>query len=126
MSWQSYVDDQLLATKVVTKAVIAGHDGSIWAASEGFKVSQEDVKKILANFDNSEALALNGVSVAGTKYMYLSSTDRVIRAKRGTSGIHVMKTVQAVIICQYEDPVVPEQCAVVTEKLGEYLITVGY
>ena len=34
--------------------------------------------------------------------MYLSSTDRVIRAKRGTSGIHVMKTVQAVIICQYE------------------------
>ena len=37
MSWQSYVDDQLLATKVVTKAVIAGHDGSIWAASEGFK-----------------------------------------------------------------------------------------
>jgi profilin len=38
MSWQSYVDDQLLATKVVTKAVIAGHDGSIWAASDGFKV----------------------------------------------------------------------------------------
>jgi hypothetical protein len=37
MSWQSYVDDQLLATKVVTKAVIAGHDGSVWAASEGFK-----------------------------------------------------------------------------------------
>jgi hypothetical protein len=36
------------------------------------------------------------------RYMYLSSTDRVIRAKRGTSGIHVMKTVQAVIICQYE------------------------
>jgi hypothetical protein len=31
------------------------------------QVSQEDVKKILANFDNSEALALNGVSVAGTK-----------------------------------------------------------
>ena len=25
-----------------------------------------------------------------------------------------------------QDPVVPEQCAVVTEKLGEYLITVGY
>jgi len=31
------------------------------------QVSQEDVKKILANFDNSEALALSGVSVAGTK-----------------------------------------------------------
>ena len=26
----------------------------------------------------------------------------------------------------YEDPVVPEQAATVTEKLGEYLISVGY
>lgn len=67
MSWQSYVDDQLLATKVVTKAVIAGHDGSVWAASEGFSVSTEDVKKILEDFPNSELLAQNGVTVAGTR-----------------------------------------------------------
>jgi profilin len=126
MSWQSYVDDQLLATKVVTKAVIAGHDGSIWAASEGFKISTEDIKKLLVNFENRDTLAQNGVTVAGTRYIYLSSTDRVLRARKGNSGVHVMKTVQAVIICQYEEPVVPEQCAAVTEKLGEYLITVGF
>ncbi|XP_023336151.1 profilin [Eurytemora carolleeae] len=126
MSWQSYVDDQLLATKVVTKAVIAGHDGSIWATSEGFKVTTEDIKKILANFENRDLLAQNGITVAETRYIYLSSTDRVLRARKGNSGVHVMKTEQAVIICQYEEPVVPEQCAAVTEKLGEYLITVGY
>jgi len=40
MSWQSYVDDQLIATKVIAKAVIAGHDGNIWASSAGFAVSQ--------------------------------------------------------------------------------------
>ena len=39
MSWQSYVDDQLMATKFVNQAVIAGHDGNIWAQSEGFTVS---------------------------------------------------------------------------------------
>jgi hypothetical protein len=27
--------------------------------------------------------------------MYLSGTDKVIRAKKGTSGLHIMKTVQA-------------------------------
>jgi len=32
----------------------------------------------------------------------------------------------ALIVCVYEDPVVPEQAATVTEKLGEYLISVGY
>ena len=38
---------------------------------------------------------MNGVTVAGTKYMYLSSTDKVARAKKGTSGVHVIKTTQS-------------------------------
>lgn len=39
MSWQDYVDKQLLASRCVTKAAIAGHDGNVWAKSEGFDVS---------------------------------------------------------------------------------------
>lgn len=39
MSWQDYVDKQLLASKCVTKAAIGGHDGNVWAKSEGFEVS---------------------------------------------------------------------------------------
>ena len=39
MSWQSYVDDQLISTKMIKNAVIAGHDGNIWAHSAGFPVS---------------------------------------------------------------------------------------
>jgi hypothetical protein len=39
-----------------------------------------------------------------------------------TSSVHVSK----LPTYDVQDPVVPEQCAVVTEKLGEYLITVGY
>jgi len=39
MSWQDYVDKQLLASRCVTKAAIAGHDGNVWAKSDGFEVS---------------------------------------------------------------------------------------
>lgn len=39
MSWQDYVDKQLLASRCVTRAAIAGHDGNVWAKSEGFEVS---------------------------------------------------------------------------------------
>ena len=46
MSWQSYVDDQLLSTKVIKNAVIAGHDGNIWATSAGFNVSLDSSIKI--------------------------------------------------------------------------------
>ena len=34
--------------------------------------------------------------------------------------------VQAIIIASYAEPVTAEQCAVVTEKLGDYLVSVGY
>lgn len=40
MSWQDYVDKQLLGTKCVTKACIAGLDGAVWAKSDGFEVSK--------------------------------------------------------------------------------------
>lgn len=39
MSWQDYIDRQLLASGCVTKAAIAGLDGNIWASSAGFEVS---------------------------------------------------------------------------------------
>merc|ERR1711936_72250 len=117
MSWQSYVDDQLISTKMIKNAVIAGHDGNIWAASAGFPVSVDELKSLLARYANTDELAMNGVIVGGTKYMFLSATDRVVRAKKGTSGVHCIKTVQALIVCVYEDPVVPEQAATVTEKL---------
>jgi profilin len=41
MSWQDYVDKQLLASKCVSKACIAGFDGNVWAKSEGFDVRKE-------------------------------------------------------------------------------------
>jgi len=39
MSWQEYVDNQLLATGKIAQAAIYGHDGSLWATSPGFAVS---------------------------------------------------------------------------------------
>merc|ERR1712008_22518 len=126
MSWQSYVDDQLISTNMIKSAVIAGHDGNIWASSSGFNVTAAELKVILDRYASTDQMAMNGVTVAGTKYMFLSANDRVVRARKGQSGVHAIKTVQALIVCVYEEPVVPEQAATVTEKLGEYLISVGY
>ncbi|CAH0557141.1 unnamed protein product [Brassicogethes aeneus] len=126
MSWQDYVDQQLLATRCVTKAAIAGHDGSVWAKSENFNVSKEEVAKIVQGFDKQEILTSSGVTLAGNRYIYLSGTDRVIRAKLGKVGVHCMKTAQAVVVSLYEDPIQPQQAASVVEKLGDYLINCGY
>ena len=57
-------------------------------------MSVEELKTLLARYANTDELAMNGVTVGGTKYMFLSATDRVVRGKKGTSGVHCIKTVQ--------------------------------
>merc|ERR1712058_220149 len=82
MSWQSYVDDQLISTNMIKNAVIAGHDGNIWASSAGFNVTAAELKVILDRYSSTDQLAMNGVTVGGTKYMFLSANDRVVRARK--------------------------------------------
>jgi profilin len=81
-----------------------------------------ELKHIATNFGNMSVMPMSGITVAGTKFMFLSANDRV----KGTSGVHIMKTEQAIIVSVYNEPILAEQCANVTEKLGEYLIEVGY
>jgi len=38
MSWQEYVDKNLVGTGQVTKAGIYGHKGTLWAKTESFAV----------------------------------------------------------------------------------------
>ena len=54
----------------------------------------DELKALLAKYGNTEQLAQSGLTVAGTRYMFLSNTDKVIRAKKGTSGVHTIKTTQ--------------------------------
>merc|ERR1712047_165642 len=74
MSWQSYVDEQLIASGMVTAAAIAGHDGNIWAKSNGFNASPDEVKRLLSNWGPN--LAMGGVTVNAFKYMFLSSNEK--------------------------------------------------
>lgn len=65
MSWQDYIDKQLLASRCVTKAAIAGHDGNLWAKSEGFEVSNVPRTK--------EIVALSQVSILGFTFLLRNS-----------------------------------------------------
>ncbi len=59
-----------------------------------FQVSKEEITKLVSGFDNQDILTGTGVTLAGSRYIYLSGTDRVIRAKLGKVGVHCMKTTQ--------------------------------
>lgn len=58
------------------------------------QVGKEEIVKLVSGFDNQDILTGSGVTLAGQRYIYLSGTDRVVRAKFGKIGVHCMKTQQ--------------------------------
>lgn len=78
MSWQDYVDKQLLASRCVTKAAIAGHDGNVWAKSENFEVSliifiSAIRSRILNSLEN-----LNVIHMLFFSFKYLLENKRIM------------------------------------------------
>ena len=55
--FQSYVDDQLISTNMIKNAVIAGHDGNIWASSAGFNVSSSRAENCCKILGRAQSIA---------------------------------------------------------------------
>ncbi|XP_042490832.1 profilin-1-like [Macadamia integrifolia] len=133
MSWQTYVDDHLMCDidgqvgHTLKAAAIIGHDGSVWAQSASFpQFKTEEVTGIMNDFSEPGYLAPTGLFLAGTKYMVIQGEPgAVIRGKKGSGGVTIKKTNQALIFGIYEEPVAPGQCNMIVERLGDYLIDQG-
>eukprot|EP01114_Cavostelium_apophysatum_P012872 TRINITY_DN298_c0_g1_i1.p2 TRINITY_DN298_c0_g1~~TRINITY_DN298_c0_g1_i1.p2 ORF type:complete len:127 (-),score=28.44 TRINITY_DN298_c0_g1_i1:178-558(-) len=126
MSWQAYVDTNLVGSKCVTKAAIVGLDGNKWAGSSGFNVTADEAKKLVAAFKDASAIRAGGLVLAGQKYFALKTDDRSIYVKQGSAGAICVKTGKAVLVGVYDDKIQPGQASTVVEKLADYLIEQGY
>ncbi|WP_411026612.1 profilin, partial [Salmonella sp. s54395] len=104
MSWDTYVTN-LLATKSVCHVAIIGHNGSIWAVSEGLQLQPGEVNAITNGFKSDSPLLASGVRFGGLKYFTLQANDKEIFGKKGNCGIAMYKTTQAIIIGVYPENV---------------------
>lgn len=57
-------------------------------------MTKEELAKLVQGFDKTEILTAGGLTLANQRHIYLSGTDRVVRAKLGKTGVHCMKTQQ--------------------------------
>jgi len=126
MSWQAYVDSNLLGSRKIARAAIHGHDGSLWATSEGFSLSTQEINEIIAAFNDPSAIQANGIHANGVKYFALTVNNRSIYGKKGADGIVAVKTKQAVLIGVYIEGTQPGEANTTVEGLADYLIGVGY
>ncbi|KAI8612895.1 profilin [Chytriomyces sp. MP71] len=126
MSWQAYVDNNLIGTGKIQKAAIHGHDGSLWATSAGFSISAPELTALTGGYKDASGIRANGLHLGGVKYFTLRADDRSIYGKQGAGGVVCVKSKQAILIGVYGDPTQPGEANKVVEALADYLISVGY
>jgi profilin len=126
MSWQSYVDEQLLSGGKIKRAAILGLSGGVWATSAGFTLSPEEQKAAISAWKDPTATQSGGVRLAGQKFFTLQVTDRSVYGKKAADGCILVKTKQAVLVAEYVAPIQQPEAVPVVEALADYLISVGY
>ncbi|KAG9041794.1 profilin, required for normal timing of actin polymerization in response to thermal stress [Tulasnella sp. UAMH 9824] len=126
MSWQTYVDSNLVGTGKVSQAAILGQQGGVWASSPGFTLSQPEQNAVVGAWNNLDGVQASGVTLAGTKYFTLQADPDHIYGKKSANGCVIVKTTQAILVCVYKDPIQQQEAVSVVEALGVYLKSVGY
>jgi len=129
MSWQAYVDQSLVGTGNIDKAVIIGLDGTVWASSAGFSIPANELKVIIDSFDDKsdpKKVISEGVKVNGEKYMTIDSDSDSLKTKKGKEGLVAVKTSQAILIGHHGTDVTTPAAFNTVFELGEYLKGVGY
>ncbi|KAI9282711.1 profilin [Sporodiniella umbellata] len=126
MSWQTYVDNNLLQTGQVSQAAIYGLNGGVWATSAGFQLQPEEIKEVIGGFSNPDPLLASGIHIANEKYFVIKADDRSLYGKKNSEGVCIVKTTQAILVGTYKDGIQPGNCTKIVEALADYLISVGY
>ncbi|KAJ5822628.1 Profilin-1B [Penicillium robsamsonii] len=126
MSWQQYVDYQLLGSRKVSKAAILGLNGGVWAISEGFQLSSEEQNAVVSAFQNTSQTQAKGLKLNGQKYFAVQVSNSSIYLKKGANGAIIVKTTQTAVVAVYESPIQQAESAPVVEGLGDYLRSNGF
>eukprot|EP01025_Chloroclados_australasicus_P021359 TRINITY_DN2246_c0_g1_i4.p6 TRINITY_DN2246_c0_g1~~TRINITY_DN2246_c0_g1_i4.p6 ORF type:complete len:130 (-),score=27.90 TRINITY_DN2246_c0_g1_i4:267-656(-) len=129
MSWQEYVDGNMMAdNKLEHAAIIGKDDGEVWAKSASFpEISAQEFAQLQKALEKPTENAVGGIHIGGTKYFFLGGVDKeVIRGKLGAGGICIRQTEAAILIGIYGEGTAPSECNLIVENLGDYLQENGY
>jgi len=122
MAWQAYVDQNLLASGMVTSAGIYDLAGNPWAYSAGFAAQIAEVASVSGHMAaEPTALAATGVVVAGVKYMFVQGTQDEVYVKKGNTGVVFCKCNTCLVVGFHDDKIQPGPCRTVVGKLADYL-----
>ncbi|KAB5589775.1 Profilin [Ceratobasidium theobromae] len=123
MSWQGYVDQHIVGPKI-TSAAIVGQQGGVWDKSAELELKGGEDQHIIKISKDTATAQASGVTVGGTKYMYVGTEELVNQGmlvfKKGADGCIIAKTNMAILIALHSPPIQMQ------ESLGRVLEVVAH
>ncbi|KAG9772073.1 hypothetical protein KCU88_g6221, partial [Aureobasidium melanogenum] len=120
----------LIGTGHVDQAAIFNAEGtSVWATSPNFNITPQELQEVVGAYKDTSVpkqVQTKGLHIAGKKYFVIKADDTSLYGKLGREGVVIVKTKQALLITHYPETVQPGTAANTVEKLGAYLVSVGY
>eukprot|EP00994_Dinema_validum_P005029 NODE_3126_length_594_cov_503.965138_g2615_i0.p1 GENE.NODE_3126_length_594_cov_503.965138_g2615_i0~~NODE_3126_length_594_cov_503.965138_g2615_i0.p1 ORF type:complete len:149 (-),score=59.46 NODE_3126_length_594_cov_503.965138_g2615_i0:148-534(-) len=128
MSWQTYVDTNMVGSGHVHKgALISAADGSVWAATPAFNITQAEADHLRSKIDSAGALCATGGTVGGEKFFTLQHVQPGLwYGKKGEEGICVAKSGQVLVVGVYTKGQTAANCNMTVEGVKDYLVSVSY
>jgi len=126
MSWQVYVDSNLVGTGNISRAAILGIAGGVWAKTAGFEISPTEQAALTKGYSDPQSVQASGIKLANEKYFVIQANERSIYGKKKADGVVTVKTAQAIIVGEYVAPTQPGEATKIVENLADYLIGLGY
>ncbi|KAJ1900005.1 profilin, required for normal timing of actin polymerization in response to thermal stress [Kickxella alabastrina] len=138
-TWDSYVAS-LVGSGKIAMAAIYGHDGGLWAKSEGLDLVAGEFEKISSGFEDPANLRMSGTYIGGTKFMTNQTDKSFIFAKYKSPSeenpnpnpnnfdcVMCAKTIHAIIIaCVPDNGTQAGEARAVIQSIADHLIGLGY
>ena len=130
MSWQAYVDDNLIKSGMVTAAGIYDLQGNPWASSEGFALQVAEVAAVSGWLHSGQVMgmAASGALIAAEKYMFCrgDDDDKWVYVKKGKNGCVFIACTQCIVVCMHDDKTQQGACTAGAQKIADTLKGAGY
>ena len=129
MSWQEYVDVELIGSGYCKTASIIGMDGTEHAVSLNGHIEKNEITNLISLFgDAKKRQAGNKLKLKGNECVIKFGGDRTISCQIEDSkdGFICVKTKQTIIVTGYGDYISHDDCWNVIQKFSDYLILKGF
>jgi profilin len=124
MSWQAYVDTNLVGSGSVTQAGIYDLAGNPWAYTQSppFAAQVAEMAAVAtAMGGDPTSLAGSGAVVAGVKYMFVSGDAAEVYVKKGNTGVVFCKCNTCMLVGYHDDKIQPGAARTAVGKLADFL-----